>query len=128
HGGTNGPKQLQTYSDREALGVAVVIDGSAGNVLHYKERQPPIGHAAVEQSGNVRVIQISQNLALVAEAIENEVRVHSSLDQLYGDLLLKLIICPNSQANHAHTAAADFASDLVRANRGSDGRTLEVAG
>lgn len=71
------PEQLQSFGDRKLARVAVVSDRLAFDEFHRKVRQSVFGHAAIQQSRDVRVIQIGQNLAFVAEAARDFGIVHA---------------------------------------------------
>jgi hypothetical protein len=62
------------------------------------------------------MVEIGQNLLLVAEAAENGIGVHATLDDLDGNLLLELIVGALGQIDGAHTAASDFTQNLVGAD------------
>ena len=55
--------------------VAVLVDGRAFDQLHHEVRNAFVGGAAVQQAGDVGMIEAGKNLALVTEAFENRGRV-----------------------------------------------------
>jgi hypothetical protein len=65
------------------------------------------------------MFQIGQNLALVAEPAEDGCRVHAALDQLDGDLLVKLPVRAFGQVHRAHAAAPDLSNNPIRADHGA---------
>src|SRR5262249_40938380 len=77
-------KEFEAASDGEFLCVAVRVNGQAGNKLHDEEGSAIFGSSTVEQAGNVWVIEASQDLALIEEAIEDAVRNRAGVEQLYG--------------------------------------------
>jgi hypothetical protein len=52
-------------------------------------------------------------LALVAEAAQDEIRVHPALDELDGNALLKSIVGTLGQVNGPHPAPPYFFDNLV---------------
>jgi hypothetical protein len=68
------------------------------------------------------VIERGQDLPFVAEAAEDEVGVHSALDQLDRCALAELIVRSNCQVYRAHSAPPDFADEFVSADAPPDHR------
>ena len=71
HGRADGEEELQPPLHREALLVAVLHEREALDVLHDEVGQPVLRLAAVEDLGDVRVVERGENLPLVAEAAED---------------------------------------------------------
>src|SRR5437016_564962 len=109
-------KQHQALSSREPLGVAVLIDGAALDVLHHEIWKTIGSRAAFEQTRDVWMFQIGEDLPLHHEPTQDDVRVHAAVDELDGDLLAILIVSPNGKKDRAHPAAANLANDFVGAN------------
>jgi hypothetical protein len=55
----------------------------------------------------------SENLALVTESTDDEVRVHPALDELDRDALLELTIGTFCEIDGTHASASDLAGQLV---------------
>ena len=75
--------------------------------------------------GNVGMVKMCQDLALVAEPAQDQIGVHAALDELNSHLTLILIVISHGQINCSHAAAADFAKNLVSPDTISfDGLTI----
>ena len=73
-------EQIQPLLERETMRAAVSVDRLAVHVPHHEERAVPPPSCRVEQAGDVRVFEGGEDLALVAEALEDRVAVHPALD------------------------------------------------
>ena len=60
HGRTHEAEQVQSFTRRQAVRRAVDIDRLPFDVLHDEIRQAVIGHASIEQVGDVRMIEAGQ--------------------------------------------------------------------
>ena len=118
------PEEAQAFVDGRVPLVAEAVDGQPLDVLHDEVGEPVLGRPAVEQARDVWVVQGGENLALVAEAAEDEVRVHPALDELDGDAAAELAVVALGHVDGAHPAAADLAHDLVGADPAADGRVF----
>ena len=96
--------------------VAILVDRLPLDVLHDEVGAAVLGGAAVEQLGDVRVVEVGEDLALGAEAADDLVRVHAAPDELEGDLLLELLVGPLRQVDRAHAAPAELAHHPVGAD------------
>ena len=85
-------------------------------MLHHEVGQAVLRGAAVDQPGDIRVIQLRQDLALLPEAAHYGRRVPVASDQLDGDPLSVLLVVPLGQVDGAHAAVADLAQDPVGAD------------
>ena len=74
HGVADLAKQLEPRRDRQTLLVAVLVDRLAVHVLHDEVRRTLGRRTAVEEAGDVRMVQFGENLALGAEAALHEFR------------------------------------------------------
>ena len=95
---------------------AIVGDLSAVDVLHHDVGQAVLGSAAVEQTGDVGMLQPGQRLPFAAEAVEDQIGVHAAAHQLDRDLGLILIVVAFGEIDGAHAAAAEFAHQPVWAH------------
>ena len=111
-------KELQAFGCRQALLIGILSDGLAFDVFHHEVRPPVAGGAAVEQAGDVRVIQRREDLPFIAKAAQDEFRIHAALDELDGDLLLELCVITLCEVDRAHAALADPSQDAIRADGG----------
>ena len=110
--GAHLAKELQPPGDVERVLVAILVDRQPLDVLHDEVRQAVLGRAAVEQPRDVRVIEASEDLALVAEAAQHRLRIHAALDELDRDLFLVLAVGAPREIDRAHSAAADALQDF----------------
>ena len=60
------------------------------------------------------MVEGGQDLPLVAEAAQDELRVHPAADELDGDFAAVLVVGPRRQVHGAHPAAPQLADDFVR--------------
>ena len=78
-------KELESFGDVQLMRVAVVVQRLPFDKLHDEVRQAVVSGAAVEQAGDVWMIERGEDLSLFAEAAQDEVGVHAALDQLDRD-------------------------------------------
>gem|GEM_PF-6378075 len=71
-------------------------------------------HATIDQRGDIGVTQRCQNSALVLKAIQDQLRIHTALDQLDGNLLLEPVRLAFAEINHPNAAAPKFADQAKR--------------
>ena len=71
---------------------------------------------AVEEARDVRVLEAGEDLALLAEAPEDGLRVHAPAHDLHGDALLERPVGALAKVHGAHPAVADLLEDLPRAD------------
>ena len=117
-GGADRPEEPQPLGGRQSLVVAVAVNGLPLDVLHHEVGQPLVGRAAVEQAGDVRVVQGGEYLALISEAAQHLLRVHATLDELDGDALFIGVVGAARQVDRAHAATSELADDPVGADHG----------
>jgi hypothetical protein len=70
------------------------------------------------------VVERGQYLSLVTKAAQDEIRVHTALDELDGDALLKGIVGALGQVNRPHPTAPYLSDDPVRADTLTDDRIV----
>ena len=94
------------------MAIAVLGDGYALDILHYKVR-PALGRGArVEDSRDIRVVHHGQRLTLIGEAGEYLASVHAEFYYFEGHKAtngLKLL----SQIHSAHAPFAQRSKDLI---------------
>ncbi len=100
-------KQREPRGQAESVFIAVAGDGCAVDVLQHEIGPAIIHHAPVEQSGDVAVVQPGQDLALVPEAPNGLVGIHTALDDLDRHPLSVLIIGANRFVHDSHAAVTD---------------------
>jgi len=122
HGVAHCAKETQPLFSREALLVAITIDRSSFDVLHYEVRNPVSGFAAVEESSNVRMIEIGEDLHLVTKAFANAFAAETWIDQFDGNLPAVLFVIAFGKKDCTHSAVAELAQNLVRADTTSNPR------
>src|SRR5262249_9048704 len=83
----NLEEELESFSDRHFLLVAVFVNRQAADELHYEVRPSIASGADVEQLSNVGVIEMRKNLTLAEEAPQDVVGVHAALHDLDDDQL-----------------------------------------
>ena len=103
----DGLEQLQALRERQAVLVAVAVDRLPLDVLHQEERQAVLRAAAVEQSGDVRVVDVSEDLTFGAESTQDLVGGHPRPDDLCGDPPLELAVGAGGQVDGAHSATPE---------------------
>ena len=98
------------------MGCTILVNRETCDVLHDEVGQSIVRCSSIEQARDVRVVEAGQDLSLVAKMTEHRVGVHAAFDQLDCDLLLVLLIRALGQIDRAHSAAADFANNSIRAD------------
>ena len=66
------------------------MDGSPIHILHHQIQIALGGDAAIQQAGNIRMLQPGQNLPLLTESFAEEIGGKGQVNQFDGDLLLEL--------------------------------------
>ncbi len=122
HGGADRSKQFETFGNRQSTGIAVLVDGCAVDQFHDQIGHSIVGGATIEQAGDVGMVETGQDLALVAEALQDELVVEAATHQLDGNLMLELAIDADGAVDLSHAAAADFLKDVVGADPAADTR------
>ena len=112
-------KSLSRFWDREAAPLAEAMDGNAIHILHDQIQVAFSGDAAIQQAGNIRMLQAGQNLAFLAESLAEKFVARGKIDQFDGDLLLELSVGAMRQIDGAHAAASQQAINLIRTNSSS---------
>ena len=90
--------------------------GTPFDELHDEVGTTFVGDAAVLEMGDVGVGQARQDLPLGEEPRPQLRRVHVSMEQLEGDLLVEGAIHPLGPVHGAHAAVADGLEGAVRAD------------
>ena len=101
------------------------IDGLTRTCSITKNGRPS-GGPAVDQTCDVGVLEPGENLALVPEAAEHFIGVHSAPDDFDRHPLLVLIVVALRQVHRAHAAAPDLGEQPVGTEaRAEEGRLVE---
>ena len=122
-------EQPEPLGDGELALVAVAIDGHALHVLHDEVGQPLLGGAAVQEPGDVGVLQPGEDLPFAPEEAEDLLAVRAA-DHLQRDPLLELLVGPRGEPHRSHPPAPQLADQLVRTDAplGVEARSLESEG
>ncbi len=107
-------EESDAVGDRQPRRSRVFVDVRAVHELHHEVGEPVRRRAAVEESRDVRVREAREDLALGAEAGEDELAVHAAADELDRDAAFVLGIGPRREVNRAHAAAPDLPLERVR--------------
>jgi hypothetical protein len=121
------PEEGQTLVDAEPRIVAVLVDRFAFDVLHDEERDPFGRRSAVEQSGDVLMIQGGENLTFRAKPPERR-RRQRTVGYLDRDALAILVVGALGEIHHTHATAADLADDAIGAETIADQRSRRLGG
>src|SRR5690349_10228212 len=86
----------------------VARDPGALDEFHYQVGSAVFSGPAVEQPGDVGVLQPGQNLALPTETAKDEICIQALAHQLDGHLGEVLIVGADSEPNGSHPTSAEF--------------------
>jgi len=75
-------EEIEPCAGVELLGVTILQDADAADVLHDEVRPAGFRRAGVEHLGDVGMIHHRQGLSLGLEAGDHLLRVHAQLDDL----------------------------------------------
>ena len=125
HRFTHRAEQRQPLGNREAMLVAIDVDGQAVHVLHDEIRPLwcalfHLGNAAVEESGDSGVLKVCENLPLASKALKGLGAVRLRADQLHGNALLEVAVVALGAVNGPHATTADVFQQAVRADPPAD--------
>ena len=107
------PEELQPRRGVHPSGVAILDDRLSLDVLHREVRQSVRRRAAVEEAGDVRVLEAGEDLAFVPEPSHDGVAVHAALEHLDRDALLERIVIADAEMHGAHAAVPDLANEAI---------------
>src|SRR5438128_1077485 len=93
--------------------ITEVGDAIARDIFHYDKRQT-ISSTAIEQPGNVRMVERRQDITLHHKPAHDALSIHAPSNNLERNFLLKAFA--RGQVNGAHAAATDFLHDSIGAN------------
>ncbi len=116
HGFANLEKERQAALDRRRRGVAEGGDRFAGDVLHDEVGVARRGAPAVEQPGDVRMLQTGEDLALLFKATPHLAAVTAAADDLDRRLLAELAVGALGEVDGAHPSAPQLAHDSERSD------------
>ena len=78
--GANGAKQFHSLDDRECVCLTIGVDRLAVDVFHHEKGIAFICRSHIQQSRNVVVIKMSQNLSLASKAAQQLSNFQIALD------------------------------------------------
>src|SRR5262249_33364067 len=67
YGGTDLAKELKPAADRKFVGIAIGINGGAGNKFHDEEGSAVAGGSAIEKTSDVWMVEAGQDLTLITK-------------------------------------------------------------
>ena len=114
-------EQHHALAQAQAARVAPAIDGLALDAFHHEVRFAVAADAAVEQDGDVRMLQAGQDLPFAQETFARRGRIGAGADQLERRPLRVRTIAALDRVHRAHAAVADGADDPPCADRAADG-------
>ena len=117
HGTADLLDQAQPTRTRQLLGAHVVGDVGAVDVLHHQVRLAGVGRSAIEQPRDVRMPEVSEDLALAAQSVSRIARGDAA-DHLDRDAAVELGIDAFGEEDRAHAATADLVAQQVGPNAG----------
>ena len=127
-GGADGEEEIQPFADGEPVGIAVLIDRGSGDEVHHEIGPPVRGGAAIQEFGDIGVIEVRQDLAFGIEAFERVVAEDAAADDLDGDHFAVQVVDAHGLVDRAHAAFGDELHDAVGAQAGADRRGCPAAG
>src|SRR5579875_2830083 len=110
---TDLKKQAEAITRRKAARGAVPVEGLAFDELHHQIWRAVFRRTAVEQTGDVGMLQGGQDLALSAEALQSRRALKCVVDNFDGCALLKIGAVADGFEDRAHAAGADAAEYAV---------------
>ena len=123
-GGADGEEKIQTLADGKPVGIAVLIDRGSGDEVHHEIGTAVRGGAAIQEFGDIGVIEVGQNLPLGIEAFERVVAEDAAADDLDGDHLAVQVVDAHRLVDGAHAAFGDELHDAVGAQPGADAEAV----
>jgi len=111
--------QAQAVGERQIACAAEFIDRLALDVFHDEIGLAVSRAAAVEQSCDVRMAEIGEDLPLAPYAL-GRIACRNAAQQLDRDVTMKTVVGALGEEHGAHAAAADFLDQLVRAEAALD--------
>ena len=93
--------------------IAVLVNGLSVDQVHHKEWQAFIGGAAIQETGDVGMFQVRQNLTFILETVEDEPRVEVRLYQFDGDLFSILVVRANRPIDRSHAALSQLFEEAI---------------
>src|SRR5262249_37719618 len=107
--GANTAEKIQALSYRKRVFIAILRDGQAVvDQFHHEVRKSFTGGGAIQNSGDVGVIETGQNLALVPETDRSEFETEFGPDDFQRHLLSILSVGATRGVDSPHAANCNF--------------------
>ena len=101
---------------------AVTIDRAAFDVFHHEVRNAVGSFPTVEESSDVWMIQIGEDLHFVAKAPANRFAAETWVDEFDRNLLVVVFVIAFGKKDCAHATVAQLTHDSINTNSSSDSR------
>src|SRR3954469_14990913 len=85
-------KKFKPLDDCKLVTIAEGVKRLTFDVLHDEIGESIVRRSTIQQTSDVRVIERSENLSFFAKTAQDEIRVHSSLDEFYCSSLVEFIV------------------------------------
>src|ERR1700719_1819792 len=115
YGRASFTKEVQPFGGTELTRVAIGANRLALHILHDEVGEAVIGRPSVDEARDVGMIELRENLPLVAKSAKNVLGVEPAPDEFDRDFLVIFIVGSRREIDCAQNAPADFANNLVSA-------------
>jgi hypothetical protein len=120
---TDFQEQAKNLIARKMFGE--LVDGRAFHEFQRDVGEAVVVGAAIDQTGDVGMLQAGQKLALLLETAEGELAVQAIADDFHGDALVEIVVA-NGLVDVAHAALPQLTDDAVVAEGGTGVELAEV--
>jgi hypothetical protein len=107
-------KKSEPLINGQVVGIAIRVNGLPLDVLHGEVGLAFISKPAIEQAGDVGMLEPCQDLPFRTKPLQDRLGIHTALNELEGHLLLELAVGPMRQKNAPHAPMPEFTLNLVR--------------
>src|SRR3970282_1264848 len=126
--GTDIEEEAQPRIDRQALLIAIPIDRRAFDVLHHEIQTAVRRDAAVDQRGNVRMLEAGQGLAVLEETTPQVcVATRTASHQLDRDAPIELFVVALGPVHRAHSTATHLPAKTAPGASGNSAGPSQAA-
>ncbi len=94
----------------------MVREGHPIHEVHDEVRQAVGGGAAVQEAGDIRMVEPGKNLPFSTKAPHDRLGVHPALEDFDRDAFAEHIVIADGEVNRAHAALTELAHEAIRAN------------
>ena len=116
----NAGEQAHACTHVEHARSRVLRDRHAVDVFHDQVRDAGLGHAAVDQACDVRVLQRREHAAFALEQALFEFRIQAAAQQLDRGLLAEIRVLALPKENRRHAALSERAHEAERTDAAAD--------